>query len=506
MQLSTTSNPKRPLANTVRIVLFIIGAVLVYAYAVQALQIDLAKPLEPGRQSSLMRVLRMLADPDVFAFSEAGTIVGLSAASVTTLERIVETIFMALIASFIGTILAVPISFLAARNLMEDVTAPLAAIMAGIALLPVGGWLGGLLTGGVLGVTASLGGSVWMALAGMVGAAGAAWLLLRTGPDIVEMDNASPTARLLMWVRFGGVAVLGMGSVGMLAQVGISAGGWLETVLGPFGFLGNFLIVLADLIQLALPAFVAFIVGLIAYSLGTRYGQEAVLRMDAAPARILTGVLAVVGVGVLVYAVGGALNWLYQFDNPANWTTKPALIGGGVAGLLSLLAAPKRPYPIGLTIYTISRSILNILRSIEPLIMGIVFVVWVGLGPFAGVMALALHSIAALGKLFSEQVESIAEGPIEAITATGAGRLQVIVFAVIPQIVPLYTAFTLYRWDINVRMSTIIGFVGGGGIGDVLSQNIQKGYFRQASVMMIAIAIVVSLLDYVSAKIRARIV
>ena len=167
---------------------------------------------------------------------------------------------------------------------------------------------------------------------------------------------------------------------------------------------------------------------------------------------------------------------------------------------------PKHPYRIGFTVYTISRAILNVLRSIEPLIMGIVFVVWVSLGPFAGIMALTLHSIAALGKLFSEQVEGIDEGPVEAITATGAGRLQMVTYAVIPQIVPPFTAFALYRWDINVRMSTIIGFVGGGGIGFVLSQNIQQLRYRQASVMMLAIAIVVATLDYASSKIRSRII
>jgi phosphonate transport system permease protein len=138
--------------------------------------------------------------------------------------------------------------------------------------------------------------------------------------------------------------------------------------------------------------------------------------------------------------------------------------------------------------------------------LGIVFVVWVGLGPFAGVMALMLHSIAALGKLFSEQVEGIAEGPVEAITATGANRLQTIAYAVIPQVVPPFVAFSFYRWDINVRLSTIIGFVGGGGIGFVLSQNIQQLRYQQASVMMIAIAIVVSALDYVSSHIRRRII
>jgi phosphonate transport system permease protein len=167
---------------------------------------------------------------------------------------------------------------------------------------------------------------------------------------------------------------------------------------------------------------------------------------------------------------------------------------------------PKQPFGIGSVIYTISRSILNVLRSIEPLIMAIVFVVWVSLGPFAGIMALTLHSIAALGKLFSEQIEGIDEGPVEAVTATGANRLQMIAYAVVPQVIPPFTAFALYRWDINVRMSTIIGFVGGGGIGFVLSQNIQQLRYRQAAVMMLAIAIVVILLDYASSSIRRRII
>jgi phosphonate transport system permease protein len=172
----------------------------------------------------------------------------------------------------------------------------------------------------------------------------------------------------------------------------------------------------------------------------------------------------------------------------------------------SLFVSPKRPFGTGFAIYTIARGIFNTLRSIEPLIMAIVFVVWVGLGPFAGVMALTLHTIAALGKLFSEQIEGIDDGPIEAITATGANRLQMIVFAVIPQIIPPYIAYTLYRWDINVRMSTIIGFVGGGGIGLLLSQSIRLLRYREASVMMLAIAIVVSLLDYVSSSVRRRVI
>ena len=161
---------------------------------------------------------------------------------------------------------------------------------------------------------------------------------------------------------------------------------------------------------------------------------------------------------------------------------------------------------VGLVVYYGVRTVLNILRSIEPLIMGIVFVVWVGLGPFAGVLALGVHSIAALGKLYSESIESIDSGPIEAITATGASRLQTIMYAVVPQVVPPFVSFTIYRWDINVRMSTIIGFVGGGGIGFLLQQWINLLRYREAATAMWAIAFVVATLDYVSSKVREKVV
>ena len=246
------------------------------------------------------------------------------------------------------------------------------------------------------------------------------------------------------------------------------------------------------------------VVALLAMSYGARFGQEAVLSLKGAAARIITSILTGLGTAVVIYTIGSFLNWLYQYDKPQNWTTNPALIIGGVALVVGVVVAPKRPFAIGMLIYNVARGILNILRSIEPLIMGIVFVVWVSLGPFAGVMALTLHSIAALGKLFSEQVEGIDEGPVEAITATGANKFQVIVFGVIPQIVPPFIAFTLYRWDINVRMSTIIGFAGGGGIGFLLQQNINLLNYRAASAQIIAIAVVVSLMDYLSSVLRQR--
>lgn len=183
-------------------------------------------------------------------------------------------------------------------------------------------------------------------------------------------------------------------------------------------------------------------------------------------------------------------------------------LGAIFAVLLSFFAARNlmRVNPLTLAVYYVMRTILNILRAIEPLIMAIVFVVWVGLGPFAGVLALTVHSIAALGKLYSEAIESIETGPIEAITATGASRAQVIWYAVLPQVWPPFIAFTVYRWDINVRMSTIIGFVGGGGIGFLLQQWIRLTDFRAAGAAIWAIAVVVTALDYLSSEVRRRVV
>ncbi|RMF39869.1 MAG: phosphonate ABC transporter, permease protein PhnE [Anaerolineae bacterium] len=162
--------------------------------------------------------------------------------------------------------------------------------------------------------------------------------------------------------------------------------------------------------------------------------------------------------------------------------------------------------PVTMGIYYLTRTVLNIIRSIEPLIWAIIFVIVVGLGPFAGILALTVHSIAALGKLYSESIESIDPGPIEAIQATGANWVQTVRYAVVPQIIPPFVSFTIYRWDINIRMSTIIGFVGGGGIGFLLAQWIRLLDYRAAGIAVWFIAITVAILDYVSAEIRARFV
>jgi len=159
-----------------------------------------------------------------------------------------------------------------------------------------------------------------------------------------------------------------------------------------------------------------------------------------------------------------------------------------------------------LGIYYLVRGILNIIRSIEPLIWAIIAVIVVGLGPFAGILALTIHSIAALGKLYSEAIESIDPGPIEAVQATGANWFQIVMYGVVPQVIPPFVSFTIYRWDVNIRMSTVIGLVGGGGIGYLLTQWIRVLDYRAAGIAVWFIAIIVAILDYVSAEIRERFV
>jgi phosphonate transport system permease protein len=175
---------------------------------------------------------------------------------------------------------------------------------------------------------------------------------------------------------------------------------------------------------------------------------------------------------------------------------------------ISFLAARNlmRANPVTRALYVLTRTVLNLIRSTEPMIIAIVFVVIVGLGPFAGVIAITLHTIAALGKLYSEVIEGIDTGPLEAVRAVGGTWMQMVRYAVVPQIVPAFASFTLFRWDINVRTSTIIGFVGGGGIGFFLYQWIIKGDFRAVSSSFIAIAAIVIVLDFVSARIRTRLV
>ena len=161
---------------------------------------------------------------------------------------------------------------------------------------------------------------------------------------------------------------------------------------------------------------------------------------------------------------------------------------------------------IGTAVYYGTRTTFNLMRSIEALVLAVVFAIWLGFGPFAGVMAMTIVTIASLTKLFSEAIEGIDEGPSEASTAAGANKMQSIFHAVMPQIIPVFIAFTIYHWDINMRISTIIGFVGGGGIGLQLQTWINQLAYHKAGTAVWAIVIVIILLDNISSQVRKRIV
>jgi phosphonate transport system permease protein len=181
------------------------------------------------------------------------------------------------------------------------------------------------------------------------------------------------------------------------------------------------------------------------------------------------------------------------------------LFGVAVSVPLSFLGARNLMRGVtGRSVYTVVRVVLSVIRSIEPIVWAIIFVVWVRMGTFPGLLALFVHSVADLTKLYSERLESIDPGPVEAIAATGANRIQVVRYGMIPQMINPYLSFTLYRWDINVRMATIIGLVGGGGIGYDLFSYVGAWEFRQVGLLMLLIVVAVWAIDYLSSRLRAQ--
>ncbi len=184
------------------------------------------------------------------------------------------------------------------------------------------------------------------------------------------------------------------------------------------------------------------------------------------------------------------------------------VLGGVMAFPLSFLGARNVMgfSPAGWATYGVIRGFFNVFRSIETIIWASIFAIWVGYGTvLAGILALTIHTIAALGKLYSEQVEGVSPGPLEAVWAAGGSRIQVVRHAVIPQVLPSFWAFTLYRWDINVRMATVIALVGGGGIGDMLFYYKNQGDWSKVGAVVMVIVAVVWAMDYISGRLRERI-
>lgn len=152
------------------------------------------------------------------------------------------------------------------------------------------------------------------------------------------------------------------------------------------------------------------------------------------------------------------------------------------------------------------RRLLDACRSINEMVFALLFVVAVGLGPFAGVLALWVHTTGVLAKLFSESVEAIDPRPVEGIRATGAHPLEEIVYGVIPQVIPLWISFALYRFESNVRSASVVGMVGAGGIGMVLWEVIRAFQYAQTAAVLLMLVVSVSLIDICSAWLRKRLI
>jgi phosphonate transport system permease protein len=155
-------------------------------------------------------------------------------------------------------------------------------------------------------------------------------------------------------------------------------------------------------------------------------------------------------------------------------------------------------------VYQPVRRVMDAFRSINEMVFAMLFVVAVGLGPFAGVLALFIGTTGVLAKLFAEAVEAIDPGPVEGVRATGASALQEVIYGVIPQVLPLWISYALYRFESNVRSATVVGMVGAGGIGVILWEAIRGFQFGQTCALLIVIILVVSLLDILSQRLRKQ--
>ena len=176
------------------------------------------------------------------------------------------------------------------------------------------------------------------------------------------------------------------------------------------------------------------------------------------------------------------------------------VIGSAIAFVYSLLIA--RNIVKNKAVTGILRVIMNIVRTIPDLLLGAIFVAIVGIGPVAGVLALSVFTFGVVVKLFYESIETIDPGPIEALTAVGANKLQIIHFAVMPQIITYFISYVLYAFEINVRASTVLGYIGAGGIGLYLQQTLQVFDYAKTGLIILIIIVVVVIIDYVSTKSR----
>lgn len=197
-----------------------------------------------------------------------------------------------------------------------------------------------------------------------------------------------------------------------------------------------------------------------------------------------------------------ARSWLKPLLDTVAMSIAGTAIAVALALPLALLAARNTtPHP---TAYHVARGILNGLRSVPELIMGIVFVAAVGFGALPGVLALGLHSVGMVGKFFAEAIEHAAKEPIEAVKAAGASPVQVIFHGVMPQVLPQMADVSVYRWEYNFRASTVMGMVGAGGIGFELMSSLRLMQYQDVSALLIVILLTVTLVDSFGSALRKR--
>ena len=156
--------------------------------------------------------------------------------------------------------------------------------------------------------------------------------------------------------------------------------------------------------------------------------------------------------------------------------------------------------------YLAAKAVLNFLRTIPEMLWALIFVFLVGLGPFPGVLALGVHTGGVLGKLFAEVLEDVDLQPIESLQSTGAGKVQILFYGILPQVLPQFISYTLYRWEVNIRVAAVLGFVGAGGLGQRIHISMSLFLEQQLLTLLIALYILVTAVDYLSAYLRRRVV
>jgi phosphonate transport system permease protein len=234
----------------------------------------------------------------------------------------------------------------------------------------------------------------------------------------------------------------------------------------------------------------------------------ALLVLDVTPGRIFAGLGRLGDITLLMFPPSPH-SWehFWTYLGALGQTLAIAFLGTTAAGILALplgfLAA--RNVIAGRIVHFLSRRVLDTIRSVDTLIWALIWINVVGLGPFAGALAIASTDFAALAKLMSEAIETADKGPVEGVTAAGGGRLAVMRFGLLPQVLPVFASQALYFFESNTRSATIIGIVGAGGIGLYLSEMIRVLEWQEAAFLIVMVLITVAVIDVISRRLRAAI-